>query len=596
MSNGGDSMTVRNRIIWVLGFMMLVMLVFIVRLAYVQLIATHHLTKYDVDLVEESIKQRTKKFVLHSGRGYFTDRHGQPLHMAYYPSLILFPYLKEQAWRVEKVADILQIDSDKLLSAVRNAAEPFIFEDNEDRRKLTVSEMNKINDLKIPGVYAHYVQERTENNAPHLVGVVGQNAEELKRRYRAQVENGTISVHSELGVSGLERSLDPFLISQGSSELIYFVDNLGRPLFGYDVRYFAPADPYHPTEVVTTIDKGIQSFVTEVLREEGLTHGGAVLLDVKTNDLLSLVSLPTFNIHFPFDDGAKNHMVSAYTPGSIFKIVVAAAAIEQNLITKFDLFDCNKNLYGDKEEPRMLGLLSFQESFAQSCNYTFTQLAAELVKNDNQILQSYAMKLGLLDKVGWSGKIYRLEDVTHFPEEEVGTIIVQNDDLGDPYAIAQTAIGQKNVRLTPLAVANMLATIARGGEKRQIRSVSKIMYENGTTVVEFPQNSLGKENQLSTYTTIRLQELLRSVVKHEKGTAHSFLGSSPYPIAGKTGTAQKGENNQLSHWFAGYFPANDPRYVLVVMDLDHHSGNYKTLKAYQKIVSYLYKLDQNSLE
>ncbi|WP_161568267.1 peptidoglycan D,D-transpeptidase FtsI family protein [Anaerobacillus alkaliphilus] len=587
-------MTVRKRMIWVLGIFLLAMFVFIIRLAYVQLIATHHITKYDIDLVQESIKQRTKKFVLHSGRGYFTDRNGQSLHMDYFPSLILFPYLKEEGWSLSKVAQILNIDTEKLITSIEHANEPFIFKDNGVRRRLSITEMNKINELKIPGVYAHFVQERTENIAPHLVGVVGENVEEVKKRYKAQVENGTLSVHTEIGVSGMERSLDPFLISQGSSELNYFVDNLGRPLFGYDVRYHAPADPYHPTEVVTTLDKDIQNYVTDALKETGLTYGGAVLLDVKTNDLISLVSLPTFNIHFPFDEGAKNHIVSSYTPGSIFKIVVAAAAIDQNITNKFDLFDCNRNLYGDQEEPRMLGSLTFQESFAQSCNYTFAKLASEMLKTDNQVLQRYAEKLGLVDKVGWNGDIYRLENIAHFPEEEEGTIIVSEEDIGNPYAIAQTAIGQKNVRVTPLAVANMLATIARGGEKRQVRSATKIKYENGTTVVEFPTQQLGDGNQISTYTAMRLQELLRSVVKQKKGTANSKLSNSPYLVAGKTGTAEKGKNKEkLSHWFAGYFPADKPKYVLVIVDLDHHSGNYKTLKAYQKIVKYLYEFDQN---
>lgn len=589
------SVNVHKRILQVLVLINLVLLVFVFRLAYVQLIATHHISKYEVDLVEESIKQRTKNFILHSGRGYFTDRHGHSLHVDYYPSLILFPFLKEGIWPVGKVAQILNVTNEQLMDAVQSSENPILFEENSKRRKLSMDEMKKINDLKIPGVYAQYVQERVENIAPHLIGVVGENHKEVKRRYAAQVENGTISVNSGIGVSGMERSFDPFLISQGHSALAYFVDNLDRPLFGFDVRYTAPADPYHPTEVVTTIDKDLQIHVTKALKEAGLTSGGAIIIDAKTNDLLSLVSLPTFNINFPFDIGAKNHMVTAYTPGSIFKVVVAAASIDLNLINKFDLFDCNQNLYGDGEEPRQLGKLTFQESFAQSCNYTFTQLANELVRQDKLILERYATKLGLVDKVGWIGDVYRLEDVAHFPEEEIGTITIDEQDIGDKFAIAQTAIGQKNVRVTPLAVANMLATIARGGEKKQVRAASKIKYENGTTVVEFPKQTLENGEQISKYTAIRLQELLRSVVKMEKGTAHSFLKNSSYPIAGKTGTAQKGlTKEEQSHWFAGYFPANKPKYVMVIVDLNHQNGNIKTLKAYENIVEYLYNYDNKT--
>lgn len=572
---------------------MTIMVIFTLRLAYVQLVATHHISKYEVDLVEESIKQRTQTFVLHSGRGSFTDRYGRSLHMESSPSLILFPFLKEYEWPVADVARIINIDEKRLLEAIANHDQPFVFTIDGARHKLSTKQMKQINELKISGVYAQYVQERTENLAPHLIGVIGENVDEVKKRYDKQIEKGTISIHSQIGVSGMQRSLDPFLISQGSSSLAYFVDNLGRPMFGFDIRYSAPADPYYPTEVRTTIDGEIQSFVTKTLQEVGISKGGVVILDAKTNDLLSLVSVPSFNIQFPFGEGAKNQLITAQTPGSIFKIVVAAAAIELNLINKFDLFDCSKDLYGENEEPRKLGKLNFQESFAQSCNYTFSQLATELLTIDKEVLNKYAQKLGLVEKVGWIGDIYRLENIQHFPEEEAGTIVLDmNKDIGDRYSIAQTSIGQKNVQVTPLAVANMLANIIRGGEKFQVRAATKINYENGTTVVEFPRQKLEGNDQISIYTSMRLQELLRSVVKHEKGTAYPFLHNSPYEIAGKTGTAQKGINNsETSHWFAGYFPATDPKYVMVIIDLNHQSGNMKTLKAYNKIVNFLYELD-----
>ncbi len=588
-------MSVQKRVVQILGLFMVIMLVFVIRLSYVQLTNTSHFSKYDLDLVEESIKQRTKTFTLHSGRGYFTDRNGHSLHLDYYPSLILFPFLQYQNWPVAEVAKILNCNKEQLLNSVKNVKEPVLYFENDKRRQLTLVEMKKINNLKIPGVYAQYVHERTENVAQHLIGVVGENVEEVKRRYTPQVENGSVSLHSKIGVSGLERTFDPFLISQGSSSLAYFTDNLNRPLFGFDVHYLAPADPYYPTQVVTTIDKEIQTFVTRALKKEGVTNGGAVIIDVKTNDLLALVSLPSFDIHHPFGQGSKNHMVTAYTPGSIFKIVVAAIAIDLNLIDKLELFDCNKNLYGDNEEPRRLGNLSFKESFSQSCNYTFSQIANKAIQRDDQIFTKYAKKLGLNDKVGWMGDIYRLKNVAHFPEEEEGVISLDNKEIGDMRAITQTAIGQKNVRITPLAVANMMATISRGGEKQQVRSATKITYENGTTVLEFPRQNLNNDEHISRYTAMRLQELLRSVVNLEQGTAHSFLDDTHYTIAGKTGTAQKGlHNNELNHWFAGYFPANHPKYAMVVVDLNHKNKNIKTLKTFQRIVNFLYEYDQRS--
>lgn len=585
-------MLLHKRTLQMIVIFMVVMLGFIIRLGYIQLIATDHFSKYEVDLVEESIKQRTETFVLNSGRGYFKDMHGEPLNADYYACLILFPFLKNGNWPVTKVSKILNVNEGDILNSLSSTNRPFVLEVAGKPYRLSGEQVKKINQLKIPGVFAQYFQQRTENLAPHLIGVTGENSEEVKQRYREQVTSGSISIYSEIGVSGLQRAFDPFLLSQGNASLVYFVDNHSKPLFGFDVKYTAPASPYHPTEVITTIDRQIQALATETLEDVGILNGGLVILDAKTSDLRALVSLPSFNINFPFDEGAKNHLVTTNTPGSIFKIVVAAAAIDFNLINKSQLYDCNKNLYSDGEEPRQLGLLTFQESFAQSCNYTFSFLANELIKIDKQILQKYAKKLGLVDKVGWTGDVYRLEEIKHFPEEEQGRVIIDDQDTDDFYALAQTAIGQKNVRVTPLAVANMLATIARGGEKQQVRAAAKINYENGSTVVQFPLQKAESEERISKYTAMRLQGLLRSVVEMEKGTAH-FLNNEAYPIAGKTGTAQRGMNkDELSHWFAGYFPADNPRYVMVIIDLDHQSGGTKTLKAFQTIVEFLDEYDK----
>lgn len=119
--------------------------------------------------------------------------------------------------------------------------------------------------------------------------------------------------------------------------------------------------------------------------------------------------------------------------------------------------------------------------------------------------------------------------------------------------IAQTAIGQKDVQTTPLAIANMMATIARGGKKEQVKAVSKVEFNNSTTVVSFPNQSMDG-NSLSPYTTMKLQHLLRKVVTEEKGTGAS-LKDLPVEVAGKSGTAQtKTEKGELNKWFAGYFP------------------------------------------
>ena len=586
-------MHVQRRLLQVLIIFSIIFAILFIRLGYIQLYATHNFSKNSIDLVEESIKQRSQKFVLHSGRGYFVDRSGEPLNVDYSPRLIIFPFIKNFDWPVAKFADVITVNKNDLLNALEQAKGPFIFENEGKPIVLTNEQLKKINGLQIPGVYGAYVQNRSENIAPHLIGVTGENMFEVQRMYEDELEAGTISLHSEIGVSGLQRAFDPFLISRGEAALTYFVDTLQKPLFGYEVKYKANANPYHPTEVVTTIDRKLQQIVTKKLKESGIKNGGALIIDVQTSDLLAMVSVPSFRVEDPFGFGAKNHLLTAYTPGSVFKIVVATAAIEEGLVDYFNHFDCNKNLYGDGSEPRQLGRLSFEESFAASCNYTFTTLANELLTKDSAALIKYANKLGLVEKVGWKGDLYRLPSLSHFPEEELNFIIKDKEDIGDLYAISQTAIGQKNVQLTPLSVANMLATIARGGEKKQVRAATKINYENGTTVASFLEHKINDDLQISRYTAMKLQSLLRAVTKLECGTGYDALGNSKYSIAGKSGTAQKGaNNNRYNYWFAGYFPANEPKYTMVIIDLDHQRSNNKVLQAYRRIVDEIYYYHQ----
>ncbi|UTW70014.1 hypothetical protein KHA80_04335 [Anaerobacillus sp. HL2] len=145
----------------------------------------------------------------------------------------------------------------------------------------------------------------------------------------------------------------------------------------------------------------------------------------------------------------------------------------------------------------------------------------------------------------------------------------------------------KNVRVTPLAVANMLTTIARGGEKKQVRGASKLNMRMGQQSWNFSK-SRNADDRISKYTAMRLQELLRAVVKTEQGTAYALLHKAPLVLLEKLGQPKSEKiRKERSHWFAGYFPSNNPKYVMVIIDLDHQNGNFKTLKAYEKIAQFL---------
>lgn len=549
------------------------------RLADIQLISTKSFSKNNVNLIEESVNQRTHRFTINDGRGYFLDRNGELLSTDVKPQIVVFPSLYARDWPLESISEILQLPSKKIEKMINRLEKPAALLLSKE---LTLQQMNQINELEIPGLYAQLVTKRKPLPfANHIIGAVGEDPELIKQKYKDKLEKGTVSTSTKTGKNGMQYTFDPFLISEGKTQFIYHVDRQGNPLFGLDVKYRAQANPLYPLHVMTTIDKKMQEAVEKYLSYHQVEAGGAVLLDVESNELLAMASRPVFNSKTIYEH--ENKMTTLQIPGSTFKIVTAAAAIEKNKIQNDKLYDCNLNIYG-KEDERKLGMLNFEESFSQSCNKTFGDLANEMAAEDNHFIEEYASKLGLLELNGWRGQVYHYDKFSHFYQEERGQIRNPHKKIQDyqsRLAISQTAIGQLDVKITPLAAANMMATIARGGIWSEVKAAKSVNFANGTELVEF-KNHTGKNKSLSPYTMMRLQSLLVNTVKDENGTGHS-LRSLPFQVAGKTGTAQKGEgSNVYNKWFAGYFPADNPKFALVVVDMKHDSLN-RTIPVYADI-------------
>jgi penicillin-binding protein 4B len=558
---------------------LILILCLIYRLADIQLISTKSFSKNNVNLIQESVNQRTHRFTINDGRGYFLDRHGELLSTDVKPQIVVFPNLFTKDWPMNTLSEILKLPSENIEEMIESLKKPSaLLLPNE----LTLQQMNQINELEIPGLYAQLVTRRKPLPfANHILGAVGEDPELIKQKYKDKLDKGTVSTATKTGKNGMQYTFDPFLISEGETQFIYHVDRQGNPLFGLDVKYRTQTNPLYPLHVKTTIDKKMQEAVERFLNAHRLEAGGAVLLDIESNELRAMASRPVFNSKTIYEH--ENKMTTHQIPGSIFKIVTAAAAIEENKIQNDKRYDCNLNIYGTQDE-RKLGMLNFEESFSQSCNKTFGELANEMALGNNGILEEYAAKLGLLELNGWRGQVYHFEDFSHFYQEEQGQIRTANKKIQDyrsPLAISQTAIGQLDVKITPLAAANMMATIARGGKWSEVKAAKSVNFANGTELVGFKDHN-GKKESLSPYTIMRLQSLLVNVVKDEKGTGHA-LHSLPFQVAGKTGTAQKGEEIKLyNKWFAGYFPADNPKFALVVVDMKHDKVN-RTISVFADI-------------
>ncbi len=580
-----------NKRLTFIGIAYLVLLICITyRLADIQLIHTESFSKKGVNLVQESVNQRTQEVVIDDGRGRFVDRNGNSLQKQAEPSLVLFPFLREVSWPAEDLSSIVGIPSEELNRLVSNTKEPIVLS-SKDGVKLTDSELEKINELEIPGVFGIFKQTQLdETTGDHIIGITGENAEALREKYPDRTD---LSYKTKIGVTGLEKAFDEFLLPDAETKLLYHVDGDGHPLFGINVKYMADSNPFYPITVETTIDKEVQSIAEEVLEQQKIDKGGLVLLDIESNEVLAMASKPSLNR--AQSSTLTNHMLQPLFPGSIFKTVISAAAIEYGLDDATRQFNCNLNLYGEADGGQEDGQLTFERSFAKSCNFTFTTLAKELIAEDNKVIEQTAEKLGLIGPVGWSGEVFHYENFKQFPSERSGNIWSDEKDKKVPRAIDQTAIGQKDVKVTPLSVANMMATIARGGQKQQVRIVKNILYKNGTKMYSFTSKPLEGEN-LSPITAAKLQKLLRLVVTDPEGTGRRFQ-TSPFEVSGKSGTAQTGMMNEKGNalynkWFAGYFPSNNPKYALVVVEMDTTSAEAGTNAVFYDIVNEMSKIDE----
>lgn len=559
---------------------MCIMFVLLGRLIQIQLIATESFTDKHINLIEKSVIQRTQAITVDDGRGHFVDRNGIELGEESYPVLIIFPFLQIKNDMLEKIAHIIGVPGQDMSRQMKDRRKPFIFQRGDRPFKLTKEQMERVNGADMLGMVATEVRMKQLSEAEHLIGVVGENEKEFKKRYEKIKK---LPSQTPIGISGLQQSFDEFVMTDGETKVLYQVDRQGEPIFGKRAKYTSPGNPFYPVTIQTTIEKSLQQKAEELVQKHGLKKGGLVLLDVKTNEIVAMVSKPSLQMNdkMAYKQSMENQMLTPHFPGSVFKTVVAAAAIDNNL-TSGRTFNCDTDPYGENTPQVMMGKLNFTESFVRSCNRAFAVLGNELIQKDKQVMETYLEALGASETVGWKGTVFHTSEFKQLPEEKKAIVWNGEQNKGSHKAVAQTAIGQKDVKVSPLAVANMMATIARNGEKREVKAVNEVRYRNGTEFFRFEEHKL-EGRQLSYGTVKKVQELLRNVVTMEKGTGAAFR-SLPLSIAGKSGTAQTGKGEKVNRWFAGYFPYEQPRYALVVVDIETNSNQNKVTPIFKELV------------
>jgi len=537
-------------------------LVIVGQLWYLQVLEGGH-------FLDASDKNRIRIRPVAAPRGILFDKNGVPLvdnRPAFTLSLIPRELPREDQNRdavLGRVASLLQIPYQELAESVtRVPSDSFL--PVRVRRGLTLEDMAKIEEwkLELPGVIVEVEPQRTYPNsrfAAHLLGYVREASDE-------QLKGGRYRRGDMVGQSGLERLLDEFLRGRDGGERIE-VDALGRP-----VRVVQHTDPHPGSQVITTIDRRVQEAAEQAMEGKA---GAIVVMDPRSGDIRALVSTPAFEIDrftATIDRAAWLRVVqdpdhpllnrtiqSQYAPGSIFKIVVTAAGLQEATIAPMDRVYCNGEFhlgawtFKDWKEGGH-GSVDLQKALAQSCNIFYYQAG---LKIGGAAITKYARAFGFGTATGVE---LGGEKLGLIPQPKGRRKSWQGGD------IVNMSIGQGQVLVTPLQVARFMAAVANGGVLWKPRLVERIERPDRGVLYSDPGQVAGHV-ELSPAVWAFLRQALWAVVNDGTGIGAKIPGID---IAGKTGTAQmvshsKAEKGQDHAWFAAFAPVRDPEVVVVVL-------------------------------
>lgn len=402
--------------------------------------------------------------------------------------------------------------------------------------------------------------------AAHLVGYLGQDRGD-----------------DVVGRTGVEKECDSLLQGEPGTAVVQ-ADRGGR-----QITVYRQAEPVAGRDVKLTVDLALQRTAEELLKaamerrklaEKGgsatsASSGGAVVvMDVRNGAVLAAASAPRFdpNVFGRGDDGAIASLLSdpakrlfdrtsqmAIPPGSAFKTLTAIALLESGAVGPESAIECRGYLHRpDRQRCELFvrqgvghGRVTLRDALAESCNVYFFHFAERLGPRP---LASWADRFGFGRPTG-----------VDLPGEAAGVVPCPENirDLeGHSWRTTDTqamCVGQSSLMVTPLQMVRMMAAVANGGWLVTPHVVS----ERSAGVSESKQKLA-----VSSATLRTVREGLRRVVSDPKGTAHATVALESTAVAGKTGTAETGEDRASHAWFVGYAPANDPKVAFVVV-LEH---------------------------
>jgi len=419
-------------------------------------------------------------------------------------------------------------------------------------RQLPLETTAEVRKLALPGIYFIEAHRRSYPRAmlgANVIGYVGVDGD---------------------GLAGVEHAFAKHL--QGTPGRVTLLKDArkGVYLVGGDGAN-RPKDGQH---VVLTIDSVVQFIAERALEkasEQYRASGGSVIvMEPASGDILAMASWPTFDPNrfreFPPAAWKNRNVQDFYEPGSTFKIVTAAAGLEERVVTPSQFLDCANgaitvgNITIHEHDGHQYGLLSFEDVIVNSSNVGTVRVGLAL---GQQRMYDWIRKFKFGERTGLT-----------LPGESPG--LVRRPQRWTQVSPASIAIGQE-IGATPLQIVRAVSAVATGGMLVEPRIVKRVIDDEGRTVYEPPHGK--PQRVMSEKTAAVLNEILKNVVARGTGEKAAL---AEHVVAGKTGTAQKAigrhgyVDGRYVGSFAGYVPADRPRLaILVVIDdprPEHYGG------------------------
>ena len=481
---------------------------------------------------------------------------------------------------------------------------------------------------EISGVY---IQKQTSRDylygstLSHILGYTGKLSDIEYETYK----NDGYKMTDIIGKSGIEKSFEKYLRGKSGTKRLE-MDTKGVITSEEEIEESKMGD-----SIYLTIDINLQQKTEQVLKDiinkihdgyfnhtkyNDATCGSAVILNVKTGEVLSIASFPDYNPQ-DFVDGINNEeyekyfenkdapmynraIQGLYPPGSTFKMITGIAAIESGAV-KVNEYIRDLGVYNKGHKPacwiwnsrrQTHGNVNAMTALKVSCNYYYYEVASRMGIDK---ISEYARKFGLGEKTGIEvyGENKGTVSSKEYIEEQNSKGANLTWTIGDTLS---SAIGQSYNAYTPIQMAYYISTIANKGKRTDLTIIKDVKSQNGkdedtikirNTVKENVGASIDKKQdvEISDEAINAIFAGMRSVTGDRGGTVYGTFNSFPIEVAGKTGTATSG-NGSDNAWFVGFAPYDDPE-IAVVIIVEHGGHGYFTAGAVKDIMEMYFGFD-----